>query len=185
MAPAKKKQEQITISSSLKWPDYDISKTEKNTSGMLPLIVYWQFDYKNTCTLNPQIPLNIFNTTVHSYAPHGLRQKLQGRRLEMNVKQIPATFAIDDKGHMILFIVSWDIITIVPEDKDMVVSYQLLDSNNQSVKTGEVAFSALEKPIDLQMFQSLKKKTWAYLDQYDAEIAMMTKKLMDKLVTEL
>ena len=89
MAPAKKKQKQITISSSLKWPDYDISKTEKNTSGMLPLIVYWQFDYKNTCTLNPQIPLNIFNTTVHSYAPHGLRQKLQGRRLETLWNKFP------------------------------------------------------------------------------------------------
>jgi hypothetical protein len=183
--PQKKKQDQISINSELKWPDNDISKTEKKTSAMLPLIVYWQFDYKNTCTLNPRIPLDIFNTTVHSYAAHGLRQKLQGRRLEINVKQIPTTFAIDDKGHTILFLVSWDNISIVPENKDLAVSYQLLDSNGLDVKNGELILSAFEKPIDLKMFQSLKKKTWAYLDQYDAEIAIMTKKLMDKLAAEL
>lgn len=184
-APVKKKLDPINITSELKWPDNDISKTEKKTSGMLPLIVYWQFDYKNTCTLNPQIPLNIFNNTVHSYSPHGLKQKLQGKKLEINVKQIPTTFAIDDKGHMILFIVSWDIITIVPVDKNLLVSYQLIDSNNLTVKTGELYVSSSEKPVDLKMFQSLKKKTLGYLDAYDAEIAAMTRKLMDQMAKEI
>ncbi|HMC85963.1 MAG TPA: hypothetical protein VKI61_10570 [Chitinophagaceae bacterium] len=53
------------------------------------------------------------------------------------------------------------------------------------MKTGEVTVSGSDKAIDVHMFQSLKKKTWAFLDQYDAGIAVLSKQIIDKLVTEL
>src|SRR4029450_13239951 len=59
-APVKKKHDKIVILSNMVYQGTNLSTTEKKTSNMLPLIVYWQFDYKNTCTLNPQIPVNIF-----------------------------------------------------------------------------------------------------------------------------
>jgi hypothetical protein len=185
--PAKKKHEQIAISSNVSYPGTTLSTTEKKTSNMLPLIVYWQFDYKNTCTINPQIPVNIFTTTVISYAGHGLQQKLNGQRIELTVEKIPTKFAIDDKGHLIFvgLAYAWDYLTVLPEEKDFVVSYKLFDAKNQQVKQGEVALSGSADPIDVHMFQSLKKKTWAFLDQYDAGIAVMSKHIVDKLVTEL
>ncbi len=131
--------------------------------------------------------MNIFTTTVSYFGSHGLKQKLQGKKIAMTIKKIPAKFAIDDKGHLIFLILvfAWDDLTILPEEKDLVVSYKVLDSNNQQVKNGEVTISGSGKAIDVHMFQSLKKKTWSFLDQYDAGIAVMGKEFVDKLLTEL
>jgi hypothetical protein len=185
--PIKKKHDQIVILSSLPSFGSKFSTTEKKTSNMLPLIVYWQFDYKNTTTLNPQIPVNIFTTTVLSYSGHGLQQKLNGQRIELTVEKIPTKFAIDDKGHLIflIFAYAWDDLTVLPEERNFVVSYKVFDINNQQMKNGEVTITGSDKAIDVHMFQSLKKKTWAFLDQYDTGIAVMSKHIIDKLITEL
>ncbi len=183
----KKKHTQIVILSDLPSPGVKLSTTEKKTSDLLPLIFYWQFDYKNTCTLNSQIPVNIFTTTVNSYAGHGLQQKLNGERIELTIEKIPTKFAIDDKGHVIwvIYAFSWEYLTILPEERDLVVSYKVFDTNNQQMKNGQVTISSSDKPIDVHMFQSLKKKTWGFLDQYDAGIAVMSKHVVDKIITEL
>jgi hypothetical protein len=186
-APQKKKHDQIVILSNQHFAGAELSTTVKKTSNMLPLIVYWQFDYKNTCTLNPVIAINIFTNTVLSYGNHGLQQKLNGQRIELTIEKIPTKFAIDDKGHLIFLILaySWDYLTILPEERDFVVSYKVFDTNNQQMKKGEVMLTGSDKPIDVQMFQSLKKKTWAFLDQYDAGIAALSKHVVDKIVSEL
>src|ERR1700682_250003 len=148
--PIKKKHNQIVISSDLPPFAAKFSTTEKKTSDMLPLIFYWQFDYKNTCTLNPQIPVNIFTTTVLSYAGHGLQQKLNGQHIELTIKKIPTKFAIDDKGHLIwiIYAFSWEYLTVLPEERDFVVSYKVFDTNNQQMKKGEVTLTGSDKAID-------------------------------------
>src|SRR3978361_193264 len=60
-ARKKKQPDNIKIVSPLTTGSDQISTTETKTSKMLPLLVYWQWDYKNTCTLNPQIPINKFS----------------------------------------------------------------------------------------------------------------------------
>ena len=186
-APIKKSHEHISVVSNFSFDGTKFSTTEKRTSNMVPLIVYWQFDYKNTCTLNPQIAVNIFTNTVNSYSGHGLKQKLEGQRIELTIEKVPNKFAIDDKGHLIwvVFAYSWDYLTVLPVEKDLVVSYKVFDINNLQMKQGSVTISGSDKPIDVHMFQSLKKKTWAFLDQYDAGIAVMSKHMVDQLVTEL
>ena len=186
--PSNKKHDQILISSNQTFAGTQLSTTVKKTSDMVPLIVYWQFDYKNTCTLNPVIAENIFTSTVWSYGSHGMQHKLNGQRIELTIEKIPTKFAIDDKGHMIfllLYAYSWDYLTILPEERDFVVSYKVFDTNNQQMKTGQVTLTGSDKAIDVHMFQSLKKKTWSFLDQYDAGIAVMSKHVVDKIVAEL
>src|SRR5690242_6967867 len=51
--PARRKQE-FQIQSTLPNMGQKISHTVVKTSHVLPLIVYWQYDYRHTCTLNPQ-----------------------------------------------------------------------------------------------------------------------------------
>jgi hypothetical protein len=186
-APQKKKHDQIVISSNQAFAGTQLSTTVKKTSNMLPLIVYWQFDYKNTCTLNPVIAVNIFTNTVLSYGNHGLQQKLNGQRIELTIEKIPTKFSIDDKGHLIFLILaySWDYLTILPEERDFTVSYKVFDTNNQEMKKGEVTLIGSDQAIDVHMFQSLKKKTWSFLDQYDAGIAVMSKHVVDKIASEL
>ena len=165
-----------------------LSTTEKRTSDLLPLLFYWQWDYKNTCTLNPQIAINGFTSALTLYAGHGLRQKLNGQRLELTIEKIPTRFAIDDKGHLIwvlIYAFGWDRLTVQPEENLMVVSYKLTKEDNTVVKSGTINIPSTDRKLVLGMYQSLKKKTFQYLDQYNSSITLMSKSLVDKLVAEL
>jgi len=72
----KKAKADITVNSIFS-NDNSISTTVQKTSHFLPLIVYFQYDYRHTCTLNPAIAVSQFANTV--YAQSGkLSQKLNG-----------------------------------------------------------------------------------------------------------
>ena len=186
-APTKKKSDVITITSNMPSMGVKLSTTEKKTSNLLPLIFYWQYDYKNTCTLNSQIAVNNFTATVLNYAGKGLKQKLNGQRIELTIEKIPTRFAIDDKGHIIwvIYVFGWDELSVKPEEKEMVVSYKVFNNDNSQGKSGMITILNSDKGITLGMFQSLKKKTWQYLDQYDVSIKSMSKLIVDKLTLEL
>jgi ABC-type uncharacterized transport system YnjBCD substrate-binding protein len=53
------------------------------------------------------------------------------------------------------------------------------------IKNGSIDVPYDNKGIDLKMFQSLKKKTWQYLDDYNSYINAMGKTAVDKLMDEL
>ena len=65
--PDKKKNKDISITSNVQSGGH-LSSTETKTSNVLPLIIYWHWDYKNTCTLNPAIGVNVFTKTVNLQA---------------------------------------------------------------------------------------------------------------------
>ncbi|MBS1917309.1 MAG: hypothetical protein JST87_13610 [Bacteroidetes bacterium] len=184
----KKKIDYLTVTTSLTGADIKMSETEKKTSGLVPLLFYWQYDYKNTCTLNPKIPVANFTSTVISYAnSKGLKHKLNGRQVELSIDRIPNVFAVDDKGHLIWVIIyafGWDVFTVQPQTDDMVVSYRILQDGTEA-KKGVITIPNKDKTLTLKMFQSLRKKTWQYLDQYDENITVMSKRVIDQLITEL
>ena len=187
-APNKPKADFIKITSNMPTMENRLSTTKKKTSDLLPLLFYWQWDYKNTCTLNPQIAVNNFTSTVMSYSNKGLKQKLNGRRLELTIEKIPTRFAIDDKGHLIwviLYAFGWETLTLQPEDDIMVVSYKVFNTDNSLASSGIINVPNTDKKLSLGMLQSLKKKTFQYLEQYDASISSMSKILVDKLSSEL
>ncbi|HVU95321.1 MAG TPA: hypothetical protein VHE34_08860 [Puia sp.] len=184
----RKKTESIVVSSALPETGVNLSQTRKNTSHLLPLLFYWQFDYRNTCTLNPQIAIDNFTSTLLAYASHGLKQKLNGNRLELTVEQIPQVFVVDDKGHIIWVIVTmvgWERLSVQPEQKDMVIGYRLLGANNEELKKGSITIADQEKTLTLGMFKSLRNLTKQHLSEYDANISAMTRHFVDRLITEL
>ncbi|MEO8405964.1 MAG: hypothetical protein ABI480_15260 [Chitinophagaceae bacterium] len=185
--PVRKKSDFITITSALAPMGEQACNTEKKTSHLLPLLFYWQWDYKNTCTLNPKIPVNNFTSTVLSYSNSKLKQKLNGQTIQLSIDQIPNAYAIDDKGHLIwlIYAFGWDLITVQPEASNLVVSYKVLDTNGAETKKGTIRIADSNKTFALKEFQSLKKKTWKYLDQYDASITTMSKQFVDQLLTQL
>ena len=185
--PQKKKQiDFISITSILTSTDNQTSTTETKTSNVLPLLFYWSWDYKNTCTLNPQIPINNFTTTVLGIAGKRLKEKLNGQKLELSVDKIPNKFAFDDKAHLIFIIYAfgWDNVSIKAEKADLVVSYKVLNNNADS-KTGIITIPYYDDKKNLGMFTSWKKATSDYLDQYDANIISMSKLFVEKLMKEI
>ena len=154
---------------------------------MLPLLFYWQWEDKFICTLNPKIPVSTFTNTVLPYANKSLKQKLNENRIELSVDQIPSSFAFADKVHVIWFIygVQWDLLSLTPDNKAMVVSYKVFAKDNSVVKTGLIKIADLNKKVEKRVFRSGKIGISAYLDQYDLNIATMSKKLVDAIVAEL
>lgn len=186
--PVKKKSDFISVTSTIPEMPNRISVTEKNTSKLLPLIFYWQYDYRNTCTLNPQIPLNNFTNTLWSYGSGKLKRKLGANRLELTIEHLPNVFTVDDKGHIIVIIIypiGWDVLSVQPKPENMVVSYRVLSPDGAEVKKGSLTIPDIDKTLGLEMFQSLKKRTMQYLDQYNTNISLMTRKFADQLEQEL
>lgn len=182
--PAKKKNEAISVVSKLPVTDDKLSTTKKDISHVLPLIIYWHFNYKNICTLNPRLPVSNFTGAVTTYSGRGLRQKLNGNHLELTIEQIPNVMILGDEGWAILLF-GVESLTVGPEVRDMVVSYRVLNTSNEEVKKGTITIRDYNQRLSLGMFQSMKKLTWRYLETYDANITAMSRKFVDQLTSEL
>jgi hypothetical protein len=182
----KKQGDNISITSSLTTMGRQVSTTETRTSNMLPLIVYWKWDYTNTCTLNPQIPINNFISTVNSYAKKGLKSKLAGQDLEISVDKIPNQFQILDKAHIIFFGygVGWDNVSMKALDMEMIISYRLL-KDNVEIKKGIISIPNFDDKKPLGMFKNWKTATNEYLNQFDENISTMSKLIVDQIVSEI
>lgn len=182
----KKKTPEIIVTSTIPSVSTDISNTVQKTSKVLPLIIYWQFDYRHTSTLNPAIAINNFTNTITTMASKGLSQKLNGKKLQLTVEQVPNAFALVDKAHIIwiIYAFSWDKIYMEPEFKDLVVSYQLLENDN-TVKTGKISIKSNAQNKGVRYFQSWKSATSEYIAEYNASITNMAKSFITKLIEEL
>jgi len=182
----KKQNDLISITSGLIATNDHISNSVTSTSNMLPLLVYWSWDYKNTCTLNPQIPVNNFTATVLNYGSRRLSSKLNGQRLELVITSIPNQFAINDRAHVIFFgyAVGWDNVSIKAERMEIVVAYKLFKDNAET-RSGVISIPNFNDKRNLGMFTSWKKATAEYLDQYDQNITTLSKLVVDRLLTEL
>jgi hypothetical protein len=185
--PDKKKNPDISVASSMKFESGDISFSSRKTTNFLPLLVYWQYDHRHTCQLNPAIGENYFRKTVMLQANKGLNQKLNGRQLELTVDQVPGAFSFTDKGRIIFLVVyaiTWNKIYVEPDTKDLVVSYKLLDKGT-TVKTGKITTKSISKNQKIRFFQSWKSAASEYLGQYSVDVAEMTRNFVNNLVREL
>ena len=185
--PVKKNHDYLAVTTTLPTADEKSSTTLKTHNSLLPLVFYWRWHITNTCTLNPKIPYNNFANTALSYASSkGLKSKLNGRRVELEVKQMPYVFAVDDISQMVwvIYAFGWDNFSVIPVTNNMVVSYKIMEQNTE-VKEGVITIADACKPIQLKMFQSVKKKTGMYIDQYNDNITAMSKKVVDSLITAL
>ena len=186
--PKQKEQKKtgIVITSPLVSDPTVVSNSVQKTSKVLPLIVYWSFDWRHTCTLNPAIALASFSNTLSSASSKAFTQKIAGRRLELSVEQVPAAFAIVDKAHMIwlIYAFGWDKVYVEPDAKDMVVSYKLVGDDGLA-KSGKITVKSQAENKGIRFFQSWKSATSEYLTDYEAGIALMTKSFVNKLTEEL
>lgn len=185
--PDKKKNTDITVSTSITTPTDAIATSYKKTTNVLPLLFYWEWDYRRHCVLNPAIGVNHFTKTLNQQANKGLTQKLNGGKLDLVVEEVPAAFALADKAHMIwlvLYAISWDKIYIEPDFKNLVVSYKF-SQNGTEIKTGKIAIKNNQENKNLRFFQSWKTATTEFLTRYNIDISDMTKSFVTELMAQL
>ncbi|MFL5741905.1 MAG: hypothetical protein ACJ75B_16905 [Flavisolibacter sp.] len=180
-SPVRRKQE-VLVRPAQEPTDKKISHTVTKTSHVLPLLVYWQMDYRHTCTLNPQLPVTNISNAINGMSGKIL-QKLNGRRLELTIEQVPTAFALVDKSYMILLF-EWDHIFVEPDGKDLIVSYQVFQKDSV-IKSGTVTVNNMEHNRNVRFAQSWRSSTREYLDRYESHLSSMGKIAAMKLLDEL
>jgi hypothetical protein len=181
----KKKTANVDVNTSLPSDAATISSTQSQTK-VLPLIVYWKIDYRHVCTLNPAIAMNSFTKTVNSNVAKGLAEKLNGRKLELTVQQVPSIFSLVEKDNVIwlIYAIHWSKVYVQPDIKSLIVNYKLYDTNG-IVKNGTITINNTEESKNLRFFQSWKSAVSEYLSDYETNVTAMSKALVNRLTEEL
>jgi hypothetical protein len=170
-------------------PGAPLSQTVKDKTKVLPLLFYWRIEYSLTSTLNPSVPFSYFNSSLISYAnSKGLKQKLNGQKLELSVDNMPNVFSwkdVDRLVFLVLYYMHWESIFVKPQNQDITVSYTLLKDNVET-KKGTLIIKDINRKLYLKFFQfSGKKLMGRYLDQYNSNMQKMSRDLVDQLMAEL
>lgn len=183
--PSKKKKADIEVTSQLNSDNSQISTTTHKTDKFLPLLVYWKYNHRQSCILNSSIAVTNFSNAVNNMATKTLIDKLNGRKLELTVEQVPAAFSVVLKENMIwlIYAFAWEKVYIEPDKKDLIVTYKLIGGEGD--KIGKVTVKNTEKNVGLRYFQSWKSATSEYLSEYNARFTTMTKNFVTQLTSEL
>lgn len=164
------------------------SVSQKGDGKFIPAIFYWKSERTVVSTLNPFIPVVNINSTIIQYAnTKGLRQKLNGEKIELTINKAPSAFTLLDRYQLFFFVVFYiqkENIFINPQSQDLIISYRKLKDNAQT-KSGSITIHDPSKSMRLKFFQSVKKMTGNYLEEYDNIIKSMSKEFVDKLLTEI
>ena len=181
-----RKNPHIIIKSALPSKFPAVSSTAQKTSKVLPLVVYWQYDYRHTCTLNPAVATASFSNAVHSLANKGLNQKLDDQSIELTVEQSPNAFAVVAKGHIIwvVYAFSWENVFVESDKQDLIVSYTVLKGGSK-VKAGKITVKNNLNNKGIGYFQSWKSATEEHLNSYNANMTAMAKTFVNQLLEEL
>jgi hypothetical protein len=175
---------------------FDLAGLENKTSSItstklksqfIPAILYWQWNNTIKCEVNPVIVGQSFQENFLHYADSlKIQEKLQGRKLEMKLENIPNSFVYTHKGNSVILIIAYtvsDLEAIFPQEQDLIVSYKLTQ-NGSTIKEGKLTASIKDQPIK-NVWKSTKKFTWLYIDQFKQNTKLMTKEIVEKLMTEI
>ena len=159
----------------------------KVKSQFIPAILYWQWNNTIKCEVNPTIVGQSFQENFLRYSDTlKVKEKLQGRKLELKIEKIPNSFVYTHKGNSVILIIAYtvsDLEAIFPQEQDLVVSYKITE-NGSTIKEGKLTSSNKDQPIK-NVWKSTKKFTWLYVDQFKQNTKIMTKEIVEKLITEI
>lgn len=159
----------------------------KVKSQFIPAILYWQWNNTIKCEVNPVIVGQAFQENFLQFADSlKIKEKLQGRKLEIKLESIPNSFVYTHKGNSVILIFAYtfsELEAIYPHELDLIVSYKLTQ-NGSKVGEGKLTSSNKDQPISNE-WKSTKKFTWLYIDQFKLNTKLMTKDIVEKLIAEI
>ena len=160
---------------------------KKIKSQFIPAILYWQWENTIRCELDPRISIQTFNKYLFSYADSAnLKERLNGQKLELSINDLPNSFVYTHKGNSIILLIAYtvnDTEAIIPENKDVKISYRLVKDNIET-KKGTLLIPDETQPMQ-NIWKSTQKFTWSYMSQYDNNLQKLSKNVIDKILTEI
>ncbi|MBU6342650.1 MAG: hypothetical protein KGS48_14240 [Bacteroidetes bacterium] len=137
----------------------------------IPAILYWGWNSTIEWELNSNVKNNYLRKSIYAAADSlHVKEWLAGKRLEINLKQVPGKFLYTNKGYTVFLVFSYATgseESIKPYPINLEYDY-LVKENNQVISEGAGVIRNEEQPM-MNVWKSTKKFTWLYLDGYQKE----------------
>lgn len=159
----------------------------KVTSQFIPAIFYWKWENTINCELDYSIPSRVFKSALILYADSvNLKEKLNDRKIELFVDEIPSRFVYSDKGTTVFVLVASAgqyQEAIFPVQQSLKVRYRITRQGDEP-RMGVITVNTNDVIIT-NVWKSTKKFTWKYLDGYEKNIQFMTSQFFDRFMDEI
>lgn len=170
----------------------DLVKTEKIKSQFIPALFYWKSSGTFEATLDNYVTLNLLNKYADDYANSiKFSEKLNGRKIELNVVSIPEKFEYKQSSTTIFLILAAATNFqnhVIPENADLKVEYKISDNSAAILNAGVIVVTAADinaysEHLNVLKMSSASPKTFIkeYLNTYENQVYLMSKIFIDKL----
>ncbi len=162
-------------------------KSKNLKSIFIPAVIFWQWENTISWELNPRKYGNFFCAELSQYADSiNLEYRLDGKKIEIILENIPNRFIYTHKGYTVILIISYlynDIEAIFPEKQELRLTYKLY-SDTTTIKENTIYFEYPDKPL-VNVWKSTKKLTWTYIDQYEFYLKKLSQIVTQEISNDL
>ena len=162
-------------------------ETERIKGIIVPAIFYWYWNNTVSCSVNPKFSACKMAYYLKTDAEAmGLKEKLNGSKINISIKTLPASFRYINKGHLIIALVAYTMIYkegISPEQQNMIIEYEIIKNDSVIQKKTIEIFDKNE--FIKQTHMSRKNLTWQYIDEYENNLKMLSKDAILKIANQL
>lgn len=163
------------------------NRFDQTKSSFVPAILYWSWNYTIECELSKDLTSQYLKNAIYRAADSlNLEARMDGRKLTIDLQQVPGKFIYESKGSTIIFIIAYTmsvVEAITPFSIPLQFRYQI-SQDGSMVQQGEGIVPNGEQPIRNQ-WKSTKKFTWVYLDAYKRETQRMGTEIVKLLMDEV
>lgn len=171
----------------------DFKKTVRVTthkSEVLPLIFVYVFDRNLHTHISPKIVANQFQSYFLDLAKsNDLEQKLNGKKLEISIEQVPNSFQFTDQGTLIFLIFGYIYagnshkVEISPNKQNLKIKYRIVDEMTLP-KEKVITIFEKNRPMEREK-ESKKRLVHQYMFEFQQNIAVMAQETLDQILLDL
>lgn len=161
----------------------------KRKSKVIPLLIVYSWEKDLLVQISPKIVANQFEIYFSEMAKNeGLEQKLNGRRLEITIEQIPNTFSYFEDSTLLFFLLgyyqSYHFDLKTPSNNQFLkIKYRIIDENTLPADKNITILSKNNSFENENM--SKKRLIHNYMMDFRQNISVMAKETLDKIISEL
>jgi len=153
----------------------------------IPAILYWGFNTTIECEIDQNTRISYIKEGIYKAADSlNLKGILNGKQVEIDLKQLPGKFLYENWGSAIFLMVAYTYSgaeKIDPVPLDLMFEYRLKE-NEAVITSGNSGVYNYEKPLG-NIWKSTKKFTWLYLAEFKKETDRMGVELVKELIEQI
>jgi hypothetical protein len=156
-------------------------------SYFIPAILYWEWNKTIEFELDKRVVADYIRSGIYNAADSlKLKDKLDGKQLIINFKQMPGKFLYENKGNTIILVfvqITSATEAISPFPVNLEVAYEL-KGNNEILKSGK-GYAQNKQVADRNAWSSTENFTWMYLNDFKIEANRMGAETVRDIIRQI